>query len=48
MTLFSKQDKHFVFPMRTYPDFEKQIFVMKNFYRGQLELIRMFGINLIL
>jgi len=48
MTFFSQQDKPFVFPMRTYRNFEKQIFVMRNFYRNQLELIRMFGTHLML
>ena len=48
MTFFSKQDKPVVFPMKTYRNFEKQIFVLKNFYTDQLELIQMFGISLVL
>jgi len=48
MTFFPKQDKPFVFPMKTYQNFDKEIFMMKNFYRDQLELIRMFRINLVL
>jgi len=35
------QDKHFIFPTRTYQSFEKSIFVMKNLYRDKLELLRM-------
>jgi len=48
MAFFSKQARHFVFLMKPYRNFEKQIFVLKNFYRDQLELIRMFRINLVL
>jgi len=34
--------------MKTYRNFWKANFVMKNFYRDQFELIRVFGINLVL
>jgi len=48
MTYLVKQDRFFVFPMKTYRNFKKQIFMMKNFYRDQLGLIRIFRINLVL
>jgi len=34
--------------MKAHRNVEKQLFVIKNFCRDQLELIRMFGINLVL
>jgi len=38
MAFFSKQNKHFVFPMKTHQTAEEQIFVMKNFYYGQIKI----------
>ena len=49
MTSFLPQKRLFVFCffMKTHPKFEKQIFC-EEFYRHQVELIRMFGINHVL